>query len=273
VRPRIGMPPSAGNEVAVDLRCGLDSRVDTGVVQHGGLMRIVCSIDESLEARNAAHIAMRLAERLRAELVFVHSETGESSQPLGIRSPDRRCGLLVVGFKASTRLSSALLGDRYRRLVRDAACPVMLVPAPAQLGVRTNVVLGYDLPTVSTAEAAAAGRLAAALDSSLVVTHVDVPGRLSRRMRDQLHESVRRISKEAAVAAGGRLDVRHVERRGRASEQLDAVATSHDAGVIVVGTQRIGWRGLLHRSVATRLQRHERHAVLVVPRRASLAAS
>ena len=231
-------------------------------------MRIVCSIDESPEARNAARMAGHLADRMGAELVFVHSETGETSPHADARS-HRHCGLLIVGFKAPARVSLTLLGDPYRRLVHAAACPVMLVPAAAHLRCGTNVVLGYDVPTVSTAEAAVAGRLAAALDASLVVTHVDVRGGPSRRTRGRLHEAARRISNEAGIAAGKRLDVRHVERHGRPSEHLDAVATDHGGGVIVVGTHRTGWRRLLNRSVAAQLQRHERHPVLVVPRRAS----
>lgn len=231
-------------------------------------MRIVCSIDESNAARNAAQVARQLADRMPAELVFVHSRTGESSSRDGGRS-DRRCGLLIVGFEAPGRVASLLMGDPYRRLARDAGCPVMVVPATAQLRAGANVVLGYDLPTVSGTEAAVAGRLADVLDSSLIVTHVDARGGSRRAPRSRRQEAARRISREAAVAAGNRLDVCHVERRGRASEHLDAVATDHDGGVIVVGTQRAGWRGTLHRSVAAQLHRHERHPVIVVPRRAS----
>jgi hypothetical protein len=42
-------------------------------------MRIVCSVDESTAARDAAEIAGQVAHRMRAELVYVHSVTGESS--------------------------------------------------------------------------------------------------------------------------------------------------------------------------------------------------
>ena len=52
----------------------------------------------------------------------------------------------------------------------------MLVPDGAGPRVGTCVVLGYDLPSVSGAAAAAAGRLAAALDSSLVVIACAVAG-------------------------------------------------------------------------------------------------
>jgi nucleotide-binding universal stress UspA family protein len=231
-------------------------------------MRIVCSIDASEAARSAARVAGRLAERMRAELVLVNAQTGESSARAGALS-DRPCGLLVVGFEAPGRMSSLLLGDPYRRLARDAGCPVMVVPAGAQLRAGANVVLGYDLPTVSSVEAAVAGRLADALDSSLVVTHVDA--RL-RPAGPKLRDAARRVGHEAALAAGKRLEVRHVERRGRPSEHLDAVAADEDGGVIVVGTRRPGWRGALHRSAARRLQRLERHPVVVVPRRASLVA-
>jgi len=90
-------------------------------------MRIVCCIDESTPARHAAEIAGQLARRMRAELVFVHSVTGETSERVGSH---RRCDLLIVGYLPRGRFASALLGERYRRLVQGAPCPVMLVPGP-----------------------------------------------------------------------------------------------------------------------------------------------
>ena len=125
-------------------------------------MRIVCSIDESTAARDAAEIAGQLARWMRAELVYVHSVTGVSSERLGARS-HRRCDLLIVGYVPRARFTSALLGEAHRRLVRDATCPIMLVPAGAQLRAGAGIVLGYNLPYLSAAAAAAAGSLAAAL--------------------------------------------------------------------------------------------------------------
>src|SRR5215211_8654673 len=110
-------------------------------------MRIVCSIDESTAARDAAEIAGQLAHRMRAELVYVHSVTGESSERLGARS-HRRCDLLIVGYTPRARSASALLGEAHRRLVRQAACPVMLVPAGARLRAGTGTVLGYNLRSI-----------------------------------------------------------------------------------------------------------------------------
>lgn len=107
------------DEVELRLGYGLGSRVMARVARHGGRMRIVCSIDESTAARHAAEIAGQLARRMRAELVYVHSETGDSSERVGARS-HRRCDLLIVGFMARARFSSALLGEARRRLVRDA---------------------------------------------------------------------------------------------------------------------------------------------------------
>ncbi len=181
------------------------------VARHGGRMRIVCSIDESTAARHAAEIAGQLARRMRAELVYVHSETGDSSERVGARS-HRRCDLLIVGFMARARFSSALLGEAHRRLVRDATCPVLLVPAGAPLRVGAGVVLGYNLPYISGAAAAAAGRLAAALDSSLVVTHVEAAGPPCRAADGQLDDAARRVTQEAVVAAANKLDVKQVAR-------------------------------------------------------------
>ena len=163
--PRRGDFRDPTDEVALTSRYGLDPRVIARVALHGGRMRIVCSIDESTAARDAAEIAGQLARRMRAELVYVHSVTGESTERLGARS-HRRCDLLIVGYTPRARFASALLGEAHRRLVRDAACPVMLVPAGARLRAGTGIVLGYNLPSISSAAAVAAGRLAAALDSS-----------------------------------------------------------------------------------------------------------
>jgi nucleotide-binding universal stress UspA family protein len=200
----------------------------------------------------------------------VHSVTGESSERLAARS-HRRCDLLIVGYTPRARLASALLGEAHRRLVRDAACPVMLVPAGARLRAGTGIVLGYNLPSISSAAAVAAGRLAAALDSLLVVAHVGAAGAPGRATGGQLHDAARRLTEEA-VAAAGKLEVELVERTGGPSEQLAVLAAGHEAAVIVIGSPRTGWRSMLSRSVATRLQNHARHPVLVVPRRAALLA-
>jgi nucleotide-binding universal stress UspA family protein len=66
--------------------------------------------------------------------------------------------------------------------------------------------------------------------------------------------------------------VEHVERTGDPSEQLAVLAARHDTAVIVIGSPRTGWPSMLARSVATRLQNHARHPVLVLPRRAALPA-
>jgi nucleotide-binding universal stress UspA family protein len=234
-------------------------------------MRIACSIDESTAARHAAEIAGQLARRMRAELVYVHSVTGASSERVGARS-HRRCDLLIVGYMPRARLSSALLGEAHRRLVRDATCPVMLVPAGARLQAGAGVVLGHNLSYPPDAAAAAAGRLAAALDSSLVVAHVEAAGAPSRATVGLLHDAARRLTQEAAAAAGRNLEVVHVERKGRPSEQLAVLAARHDAAVIVIGSPRTRWRSVRSGSVAAQLQRHARHPVLVVPRRAALLA-
>jgi Universal stress protein family len=158
-------------------------------------MRIVCSVDESTAARDAAEIAGQVAHRMRAELVYVHSVTGESSERLG--ASHRRCDLLIVGYTPRARFASALLGEAHRRLVRDAACPVMLVPAGARLRAGTGIVLGYNLPSISSAAAVAAGRLAGALGSLLVVAHVEAAGAPGRATGGQLNDGGRRLTEEA----------------------------------------------------------------------------
>jgi nucleotide-binding universal stress UspA family protein len=137
----------------------------------------------------------------------------------------------------------------------------MLVPAGARPRAGTGIVLGYNLLSISSAAAVAAGRLAAALDSLLVVAHVEAAGAPGRASGAQLHDAARRLTEEAVAAAGKKLEVEHVGRTGGPSEQLAVLAAGHEAAVIVIGSPRTGRRSMLSRSVATRLQNHARRHV------------
>ena len=234
-------------------------------------MRIVCSIDDSTEARHAAEIASRLAGRLGAELVYAHALTGETSERPGERS-DRRCDLLVLGYRPRSRFLAALLGQPHKQLIRAATCPILLVPAGARLKAGADIVLAYGVSDLPGGAAEAAGRLAGALDSSLVVLRVRTGGSPSRSTDGQ-RDAAARHSVEAAVAAAGKqLEVVHAEQAGRPSAQLAALAQRPDAAVLVIGGVRTRRRSMLARSVVTRLQRHARHPMLIVPRRAALPA-
>ena len=121
--------PFAPSEAGTAAGCGRGPMVGRAAAGDRRSMRIVCSIDDSAHARDAARIAGELALRLDAELVHVHSVTGDATGGSG----KARCDLLIVGYKPRGRWRNALLGAAHRRLVEDAPCPVMLVPAGARL--------------------------------------------------------------------------------------------------------------------------------------------
>jgi hypothetical protein len=71
------------------------------------------------------------------------------------------------------------------------------------------------------------------------------------------------LTREAEGAAGGGLQVRHIEREGRASEQLAQAALTHEAALVVIGGRGSGRTLLPRRALATRLPVDARLPIVV----------
>jgi nucleotide-binding universal stress UspA family protein len=210
-------------------------------------MLLLCATDSSLAGEAAMRVAADLAARLHAELAALDADSADPTPRLSAAAHATGCDLLVVGFTSRAGIGVAELPGWQQRIVRDAPCPVMLVPAGAVAGRGGGVVLGYDVAQLPHQAARVAGRLAGRLGAPLIVTHVLPVGAPAARPTGwQLYHGARVLAREAEGAAGGALHVRHVEREGRPSEQLAQAAIAHEAALVVIGGRGSG-RTLLPR--------------------------
>jgi nucleotide-binding universal stress UspA family protein len=230
-------------------------------------MLLMCASDATPAGQNAARIAAYLSGRLRAGLVCFESGGSDEVVSLATATHETRCDLLVLGYPHRRRWWSYGVAEKaHRRLLRRAACPIMLIADGAGLPTGASVVLGYSVPEVNPLAAATAGRLAAALATPLVVVHSRSHGPAAGSATGwQLYDAARRVAREAITAGGPQLDVSLLAREGRPAEQLVGAAETHDAALVVVGHGRTGRHGPAYGPIATRLQRDTPYPVVIVP--------
>jgi nucleotide-binding universal stress UspA family protein len=236
-----------------------------GPVRNDPLMFILCGVDGSTQARNAARAAALLARRLSADLRNVDIGTGDPVAAVLAAAGSSPCDLIVVGHSGTGRLDRASRAGFLRRLVRAAPCPVLAVPDGAEVDPEAGVVLGYGVPDAPERAAATAGRMAAALGAPLEFVRVLPDGPPSARPSGwQIYDATRRVADAASGAGRTAVEPAVRERRGRPAAQLAAAA--REGAIIVVEAARGGaWRELVRPSVPTRLLGLGTHAVLVVP--------
>jgi nucleotide-binding universal stress UspA family protein len=218
-----------------------------GAGDQAGGMLLLCSTDGSIAGEAALRVAVDLADRMHAELTALDADTRDPTPVLLSAAHATGCDLLVIGYASRSGIGGASLPGWQRRVVREAPCPVMLVPAGSLPTGGGNVVLGYGVPELPHAAARVAGRLAGRLRSPLIITHVLPVGAPAARPTGwQLYHQARVLEREAESGAGGALRVRHVEREGHTTEQLALAATKHEAALVVIGGRGSG-RGLMAR--------------------------
>ena len=203
---------------AVRARCGRGHMVPGRPGIDAGPMLLLCSTDTSIAGDAAVRVAADLAERLRAELADARDPTPR----LIAAGREAGCDLLVIGYTPRSALRGVRLPGWQQRVVRDAACPVMLVPAGTPQRRGTGVVLGSDVPELPHQAARVAGRLAARLRGPVVITD---------------------------VLAVGSLRPRQVECEGRLGRQ-----PLHEAALVVIGGRGSGRTLLPHRGIRSPLQ-------------------
>jgi nucleotide-binding universal stress UspA family protein len=217
-------------------------------------MLLLCSTDTSIAGDAAARVAAELAERLHAELAALDADASDPNPHLLAAAGAAGCDLLVVGFTPRTGLGGTRLPGWQQRVVRDAPCPVMLVPAGTSPRRGTGVVLGYDVPELPHQVARVAGRLAGRLRGPLIITHVaPIAPRSSGPAGWQIYHRSPALQREAEAAAERTLRARHVESEGRACEQLACAAVTHEAALVVIGGRGSGRTLLPRRRITSEL--------------------
>jgi nucleotide-binding universal stress UspA family protein len=190
--------------------------------------------------------------------------------------------VLMVGTRAEGSMNAALRGSVSRELLRDAPCPVMVVPRMADPTLAgETIVCGADDDGGAEDATIVACRLAEAMGKRLVLAHVAravcpvASGRTysqtslaADRSPDLVTERAARLLGHVRSLVSDRLDVRMMLRRGRAVDELIEIAREVNAGALVVASRDRGLvRAALRGSVAQELMTRSFCPVVAVPRR------
>jgi nucleotide-binding universal stress UspA family protein len=189
--------------------------------------------------------------------------------------------VLLVGTRGGGPVKAALRGSVSRELLRDAPCPVMVVPPTADpTFAGETIVCGVDDDGRAEDAAVAACHLAEAMGKRLVLAHVTRPVQrvaaaaphpetslAADRSPDRLTERAARLLGHARSLVSDRVDVRMMLRRGRTIDGLIDIMGEVDAGAVVVATRGRGLvRAALTGSVAQELASRSPCPVVAVPR-------
>jgi nucleotide-binding universal stress UspA family protein len=248
--------------------------------------RIVCGIDQATGGRHAASIAARLARDLDSRAILVHvieaggllgrlrlarthrirrslkavadehcfpegtdigAKTGDPASTLVAVADGEDAELIVVAAGGQSTVSAALLGSVSSTLMRDARCPVVVVPsgtvAPLDAEGMSSVVCGVAGEETDARLLRLAHDLASRVGGELHAVHAYAPGPVHAATPagpDPVREIALRESAEQRLARA--LEEAGVDAQGRvlplpAAEALERVAEQHTAGLIVVGSR------------------------------------
>ena len=258
---------------------------------------IVCGVDGSTNADEAAIVARRLSERLALRLEHVHVGRDEQPGELGslprladapvrrLEGPPARClvaaahgaTLLVIGTRGHGVMRPGLAGSVADAVIRAAGAPVLVVPP----GAGDRPLEGDSLVcAVKDAHdagcAATAAELAAWLDKSLVLAHAIHPARPPDLAlggipvaapppaddRTRVHATLGAVARAAGVAGPGRSAARIVE--GPPGPKLVELARSERSALLATGAPSHGaLMSALLGSPSRHLVRHAPCPVLV----------
>lgn len=181
--------------------------------------------------------------------------------------------LVVVGAGGWSTVSPALLGSVTCALMRDAPCPVIVVPsetvAPFDAEGMRSVVCGIGGDETDSALLQLARDLATRLGAELHAVHAYDPSATVQGAPIPpgdagLHESAEHRLALALQDAG--VDAQASALPGSAADALERVAEQRHAGLIVVGARQASkLESALLGSVPTQLAAQGRTAVVVLP--------
>jgi nucleotide-binding universal stress UspA family protein len=203
-----------------------------------------------------------------------HVRDGAAHRVLAELAGELQAGLLVVGRRR--RAHGPSLGSTADRLIRRAACPVLVVDDGMKLPF-ARILLTVDLSPVA-AEAAREGLallrrgspVPLAVEALFVLDPVERGARVhftgaqvDRFAREELHRFLSGVAHEGGV--------REAVRTGYPDREIVAEAEAWGADLVVLGTHgRGGFARLLLGSVAAEVLRRAPSSVLVVPHAAML---
>ena len=226
-------------------------------------------------------------------------ELGDPAERLVAFSEDDETLLLIVGSRGRGAAKAAALGSVSRRLIADAACPVIVVPPAASAEsvgdssddltrrsprMLEKIVCGYDGSEEGTLAVLAAGSVARPLGARLVVTRIAVPVMTyvpsagvapplpdqHRELQDRERPGNSRLHDVLSQIPSG-VEVETYEADGYPADQLRELAEAAGADLISVGSSGRGALAtLLLGSTSASLTADSPCPVMVCTRRARM---
>lgn len=201
---------------------------------------------------------------------------GVASRVLAERARASDARLLVLGRRGSANLAHVLLGSVSERVVRLAACPVLIVPrVTARLEAPERLMVGVDFSHASSsayhAALSIARRLGAARGVVLVHTHPRAPDLYLQSWSELAHRDAPPYDQstlERWAATADRSDVPVALRVLEGPTEQILVDAARDEGCdwLVLGLQgRTALANLLMGSTTDRVLKLSDRPVLVVP--------
>jgi nucleotide-binding universal stress UspA family protein len=210
------------------------------------------------------------------ERTDIRVKSGDPASTLTAIADREDAELIVVATGGQSTVSASLLGSVSSTLMRQAPCPVVVVPsdtvAPLDAQGMSSVVCGVAGEETDVVLLRLASDLANRLGGELYAVHAydpaatpaAVPAVPGPPLDADLNESAERRLALALEQAG--VDAQGSVLPLPAAAALEQVAEQHNAGLIVVGSKGRGKLGsVLHGSVPTHLASQGRTAVVVLP--------
>lgn len=206
----------------------------------------------------------------------IRVKSGEPASTLTTIADREDAELIVVAAGGQSTASPTLLGSVCSTLMRQAPCPVVVVPsdtiAPLDAEGMRSVVCGVAGEETDAVLLQLASDLANRLGGELHAVHAYDPTPMHDKVRTApgppLDADLRESAEQRLAVA---LEQAAVDAEGSvlpllAHEALERVAEQHTAGLIVVGSKGHSKLGsILHGSVPTHLAAQGRTAVVVLP--------
>lgn len=270
-----GVDLGPGGEEVVTLAAALANELDCPAslihVTHGARP----GAGEMRELRRLGTLVQTLGGRETTDV-----RVGDPAEELLRAAGEQDAALVAVGSRGLREIGCVLLGSVSSRLMREAPCPVVVVPPGCALpvaGVRVVVVGvdGGDRDAPLLRLAADVGRRLRAAVHAVHAFQVPPPavgvGAAAAPMTSELRDAAEERLDRAVDHAGVRARRSVVERP--AAQALELAAEHDGAGLIVVASQGHGkLHTILHGSVTVRLAAEAPVPVLVLPTDAELEA-
>jgi nucleotide-binding universal stress UspA family protein len=231
-------------------------------------MQLLCGTDGSIAGAAALRISRELADRLQGELAMLGGDLSDPAPRLLRAGRASGCDRIVVGVARDRPGALGSLPEGWqRRFVRDAPCPLVLVPLGAALPSGGRVVLSSGMNELPSQAAGVAGRLATILRTPLIITHalpagVFAPCPSARQLDYGVHvpADAARCGADAPLLAQ-----RHPDRH--AAAPIAELAAEHGATLVVIGGRGPGRTLLPRRRAGLRMDARRPIVVAAAPPR------